>query len=81
MERLWRERSPHRMPEILWRAALARIRAEFDEMPCLRVTLADAQRLFGLPDPNAGWILRHLTTEGFLFLTERGEYVRRAAHP
>jgi len=50
-------------------------------MPCLRVTLADARRLFGLPDPAVTWVLRSLADEGFLMRTERGEYMRRAANP
>jgi hypothetical protein len=50
-------------------------------MPCLRVTVADARRLFGLPDPAATWVLRWLAQEGFLVQTPRGEYARRAAHP
>jgi len=69
------------MPDMLWHAALTRVRAEFEEMPCLRVTLPDARRLFGLPDETAAWVLRQLTSEGFLDRTERGEYIRRAAHP
>ena len=81
MQGTWRERSPQRMPDVLWHASLARIRAEFEEMPCLRVTPADARRLFGLPDPATTWVLRHLASEGFLVRTARGEYVRRAAHP
>jgi hypothetical protein len=76
----WRERSPDRMPDGLWHAALDRVRAEFDEMPCLRVTLPEARRLFGLPDQAATWVLWHLTNEGFLDQTERGEYFRRAAN-
>ena len=69
------------MPDMLWHAALDRIRAEFDEMPCLRVTLSEARRLFGLSDESAAWVLGQLASEGFLDLTERGEYIRRAAHP
>jgi hypothetical protein len=81
LDRAWRERSPDRMPDGLWRAALDRVRAEFEEMPCLRVTLSEARRLFGLPDESTTWVLRHLASEGFLDTTERGEYFRRAAHP
>jgi hypothetical protein len=81
LDRAWRERSPDRMPDGLWHAALDRIRAEFEEMPCLRVTLPEARRLFGLPDQAAAWVLRQLASEGFLDRTERGEYFRRAAHP
>ena len=69
------------MPDMLWHAALDRVRAEFDEMPCLRVTLPEARRLFGLPDQTVSWVLRQLTSEGFLDRNERGEYIRRAAHP
>jgi DNA-binding IclR family transcriptional regulator len=69
------------MPDMLWHAELNRIRAEFEEMPCLRVTLPEARRLFGLPDQTVAWVLRQLATEGFLDRNERGEYIRRAAHP
>ena len=65
----------------MWQAAVNRIRAEFDEMPCLRVTLLEARRLFGLPDPAASWVLRRLVSDGFLVRTDRGEYVKRAANP
>jgi hypothetical protein len=71
-------RSPYRLPDLLWKAAVHRIRGEFEEMPCLRVTVAEARRLFGLPDPAATWVLRHLEDDGFLVCTERGEYMRRA---
>jgi hypothetical protein len=80
-DRSWKTRSPHRLPDLLWQAAVNRIRAEFEEMPCLRVTLSDARRLFGLPDPAAAWVLRCLAQEGFLVRTARGEYTRRAARP
>jgi hypothetical protein len=77
----WHARSPYRLPDLLWRAAVNRIRAEFEEMPSLCVTLSEARRLFGLPDPAASWVLRRLAREGFLVRTARGEYIRRAAHP
>lgn len=69
------------MPDGLWHAELDRVRAEFEEMPCLRVTLPEARRLFGLSDTTAAWVLRQLASEGFLDQTERGEYIRRAACP
>jgi len=50
-------------------------------MPSLHVTLAEARRLFGLPDPAVSWVLRRLAKDGFLMRTARGEYVRRVAHP
>src|SRR5262252_8141544 len=74
-------RSQHRLPDPAWKAAINRVRAEFEEMPCLRVTVSEARRLFGLPDPAASWVLRRLTTDGFLTCTPRGEYLRRAPNP
>jgi DNA-binding IclR family transcriptional regulator len=69
------------LPDVFWRAAVNRIRAEFEEMPSLRVTLSEARRLFGLPDPAASWVLHRLAREGFLVRTARGEYIRRTEHP
>jgi len=74
----WRRRSPYRLPDLVWQATLNRIRSEFEEMPSLRVTLRQAKRLFGLPEPASAWVLRTLTNEGFLVRTPRGEYIRRA---
>ena len=65
------------MPDLVWRATVNRIRSEFEEMPSLRVTLKQARRLFGLPEPAAAWVLRCLANEGFLTRTPRGEYMRR----
>jgi len=73
----WRRRSPYRLPDLVWQATLNRIRSEFEEMPSLRVTLHQAKRLFGLPEPASAWVLRTLTNEGFLVRTSRGEYTRR----
>jgi hypothetical protein len=73
----WRRRSPYRLPDLVWQATLNRIRSEFEEMPSLRVTLNQAKRLFGLPEPACAWVLRTLTNEGFLVHTPRGEYMRR----
>jgi hypothetical protein len=73
----WRRRSPYRLPDLVWQATLNRVRSEFEEMPSLRVTLNQARRLFGLPEPASGWVLRSLANEGFLVRTPRGEYMRR----
>ena len=80
-QHLWHARSPYRLPDLIWQASVDRVRAEFEEMPCLRVTIPDACRLFGLRDPAASWILRRLAADGFLTQTVRGEYMRRAANP
>jgi hypothetical protein len=77
-ERSWHARSRYRMPDLVWGATLNRIRAEFEEMPSLCLSLQQARRLFGLPEPASSWVLRRLTSEGYLMLTARGEYVRRA---
>jgi hypothetical protein len=74
----WRRRSPYRLPDLVWQATLNRIRSEFEEMPSLRVTLHQAKRLFGVPEPASAWVLRTLTNEGFLVRTPRGEYMKRA---
>jgi hypothetical protein len=57
-----------------------RVRGEFQEMPCLRVSAAQARALFGLADPLSGWVLSRLTGDGFLEY-RKGEYVRRNAQP
>ena len=54
------------------------VECEFDEMPSLRVTLNQARRLFGVPEPASSWVLQCLISEGFLMCTPRGEYMRRA---
>ncbi len=81
MESLWGRRNTDRMPDALWNATITRVRAEFEEMPCLRVTREQARVLFGLPDGEAGWILGCLERDGFLDRTARGEYQRRNAAP
>ena len=69
------------MSEATWNATVKRVRAEFEEMPCLRVTAEQARLLFGLPEREAGRILGSLEEDGFLGRTARGEYQRRAARP
>jgi hypothetical protein len=75
-------RKPSRLPEPEWLATLRRIRSEFDEMPCTRLTLDQARLFFGLPDDAASRaLLDRLAAEGFLARTEQGEYVRRSDRP
>jgi hypothetical protein len=69
------------MPEPLWRATVLRVRSEFDEMPCLRVTRDQARVLFGLTGSASDWILNRLAEEGFLVQTSDGQYVRRNTAP
>jgi len=51
-------------------------------MPCTHLTPVQARMFFGLHDDSASRaMLDRLTTEGFLALTEQGEYVRRTDRP
>ena len=56
-----------------------RVRGEFEEMPGLSLTVAQAIKLFGIaPDVCAG-ILSQLIEEGLLRLKSDGRYVRHFA--
>jgi hypothetical protein len=79
--RNWRERSPDRLSDGLWDATINRVRAEFLEMPEMRLTRYQAESLLGLGGPVAGWVFDKLETEGFLSRTSQGEYVRRNPLP
>jgi len=60
---------------------LDRIRGEFTEMPCLRLTALQARRFFGVDEESCTRILDALITEGFLSqfgLETYGRAVRRA---
>jgi hypothetical protein len=76
MDSLWGRRSEGRMPDALWNETIARVRGEFEEMPCLRVTSEQARVLFGLPDRASEWVLRCLERDGFLDRTPRGEFIK-----
>jgi hypothetical protein len=53
---------------------LQRIRAEFAEMPCLRLTRAQAQRLFGLKPDICDRILATLVAERMIFRDSDHQY-------
>lgn len=70
------------MPDGEWQATLQRVKGEFEEMPCTRVTVEQARSFFGLPDdPASQALLERLAEEGFLARTAQGEYVRRTERP
>jgi hypothetical protein len=69
------------MPDGMWQAMVNRVRGEFDEMPCLRVTPDQARVLFGLSADTSDWILNRLVQDGFLVQTPEGQYVRRSTVP
>lgn len=61
-----------------WRQTLVRrVRAEYVQMPGLRLTLNQAQRLFGLRADICLRILRELEQEGFLRCDRNGMFARR----
>jgi hypothetical protein len=59
---------------------LSRVRSEFLEMPCLRLTAAQSQRLFGLRDDVCRRVLAGLIGEGILWQGPDGRYGVRASH-
>jgi hypothetical protein len=77
----WQARSSERMPDELWDATLRRVKGEFEEMPCMRVTAAQASGLLGLQERTSEWVLQRLAREGFLSRTPQGEYMRRNGAP
>jgi hypothetical protein len=75
-------RSPDRVPDPMWSDTVNRVRGEFEEMPCLRVTPEKARVLFGLSsDEVSSSILSRLAGDGFLDQNANGEYVRRDSTP
>lgn len=54
---------------------LRRVRAEFDEMPGMRVTFEQLQRLLGVNEPTCEYVLGRLVRDGYI-ARERGVYRR-----
>jgi hypothetical protein len=73
----WQSRSSERLPDELWHDTLLRVRGEFEEMPCMRVTAEQACTLLGVQEPAVTWVLERLERDGFLARTTQGAYVRR----
>ena len=57
---------------------LRRIRAEYGEMPGLRLTLEQAQKLFGVPQHTCARLLDALVADRLLACHPDGTYMRRA---
>lgn len=55
---------------------LTRVRAEYNELPGLRLTLWQVQRLYGITSDDALRTLDSLVRTGFLRLARDGMYVR-----
>lgn len=58
---------------------VARIRGEYGEMPGLRLTLAQACRLWQVDAPTCETLLEHLVREAFLYRTANGAYIAMSA--
>jgi hypothetical protein len=67
------KRKSHTVPPPEW--LVARVRGEYVEMPGLRVTLAQACRLWQMDTATCQELLDHLVRSGFLSRTESGFYV------
>lgn len=59
-------------------ATLRRVRAEFLEMPGLKLTVSQAQRLWGMDRPTCEALIEELTESRFLARTRDGSVVLRA---
>jgi hypothetical protein len=70
MRRAGRERRDHVSRDEL----VQRVLAEFREMPCLRLTAPQAQRLFSLRSDVSARIIGQLVTDGVLRLDPDGRY-------
>jgi hypothetical protein len=57
---------------------LRRIQGEYNEMPGLRLTIAQAQRLWGLDRAECDAVLGALVDAKFLIRNRDGAYVRRS---
>jgi hypothetical protein len=57
-------------------SVVRRVRAEFLEMPGLRLTFAQAMRLWGLGEDDCRQVIETLVRSCFLQRTESGEVVR-----
>jgi len=55
---------------------IARVQAEYHEMPGLKLTEVQAQRLWGLDERTCGLVLMALVERQFLKRTRAGTYVR-----
>jgi len=59
---------------------LSRIRGEYIEMPGLRLTRAQAQRLWALDEQTCAQLLEWLTADRFLYRRDDGTYARLSEH-
>ncbi len=58
---------------------IRRVRAEFLEMPGLKLTISQAQRLWGVDRSTCEALIDELTASRFLSRTRDGAFILRAA--
>ena len=68
------------MDDLPYRQALDRIRAEYLEMPGMRLTSAQVQRLSGVDISICARVLEDLVRAQFLHLRPDGSYTRGSDH-
>jgi len=56
-----------------------RVRGEYIEMPGLRLTLAQARRLWAIDEATCGQVLQRLADVNFLARSSDGKYTRLSA--
>lgn len=59
------------------RLLVERVRSEYRDLPGLRLTLAQASRLWAVPPDECRAALNALVASGDLYQDERGQYARR----
>jgi hypothetical protein len=73
-----RQSPPDRRNHASREALLRRVWAEFEEMQGLKLTFAQARRLFGLRDDICLRVLNTLLRDGLLWVNAESLYARRA---
>jgi len=73
-----RRHQAERRDPVIRESLVHRVLAEFREMPCLRLTAPQAQRLFGLRPDISARVIGSLITSGQLRLDEDGRYAAAA---
>jgi hypothetical protein len=71
---------PDRRNDLSRERLIARVRAEFNEMPCLRLTMPQLQRLFALREDICGRVIATMVCEGSLWKSTDGRYGARSDH-
>jgi hypothetical protein len=56
-----------------------RLKSEFLEMPGLKLTEAQARRLWALDEASCSYVLDNLVKSNFLFKTRDGAFIRKLA--